>query len=254
MNKFFKIILFVFLLIGNAYAQSSEETSVQTPQKEPSVDLNAPAPAAPFQLRIPHSERTKGNILDSALDFLFMRFFKNFENSEVSYEFFEVDNKMELNFKNFKIKITRPDIEGTVVIPKFVVNFSEFMEALKTKRFAFSKATINQPSVDLVLIKEKTRRKLKFTAKEMIVKDMTIVSWTTKNSAGTNSNVTIGAAFAENSLLTLSDPAEKYGASAIELKEILLPQSVLSKFTFVSAEVNGKTYQDKASFLQAVKQ
>ena len=161
---------------------------------------------------------------------------------------------MELNLTNFKIKITRLNTEGAVIIPKFIVNFSEFMEALKTKRLAFSTATLNQPSADFVLIREKTRRKLKFTAKEMIVKDMTIVSWTSKSSAETNGNVTIGSVLAKNSLLTLSDPAEKYGASSIELKELLLPGSVLPKFTFVSAEANGITYQDKASFLQAIKQ
>ena len=161
---------------------------------------------------------------------------------------------LELNFKNFKIKLSRPDIEGTVVIPHIVVNFSEFMEALKMKRIAFSKATLKQPSTNLVLIKGKDRRKLSFTAKEMVLKDVAIASWTPKSTAGKNGDVTLGSAFAENGLPTLSNPAEKYGASSIELKEILLPRSVIEKFTFVSAIVNGKTYQDKETFLQAIKQ
>lgn len=58
-------MLFLFAFTGAA-ASSRAQT--------PAADPDAPAPEASIKLRIPHSQRTKENILDSVLDFAFVQF------------------------------------------------------------------------------------------------------------------------------------------------------------------------------------
>ena len=122
MKIFFKITFFVLNFI---FTQSV--SAAQTDQIVKQVDLNAPAPESPIQIRIPHSDRTRENLLDSILDFILIHYFKHFKNTEISYEFFEIDRNYDLNFTNFTVKVTHPDVTGTIVISKVTVKFDEFL-------------------------------------------------------------------------------------------------------------------------------
>ena len=117
MNVFFKIMFFVFVFVGTA-EPSLAETSA--------VDPNMPAPESPIKLRIPHSNRTRANLLDAVIDFALTQYFKLFKNATISYDFFEIDTNYDLNFTNFSIKLHQPSLNGTISAPKIKVNFKEF--------------------------------------------------------------------------------------------------------------------------------
>ena len=263
MKNFFKMMLFVLLFSGNAYSQEAQEA-----QKTKAVDPNAPAPAAPVQISVPHTGRTKGNILDAALDFVFVRFFKTFKNAEISYDFFEIDAERNLNFTNFMVKVKRPDVEGTVTIQKTKINFSEFMETLKSQTISATKITLEKVSGDLTIIKkskpaaDKTagqtsapvnrNRVLKFKADETVLKDVAVAFW---SSTPEKENKTIvGNLLGKNIKVALSNPEERYAVSLIDVKDIKIPKNKIKDLTIASATADGKEYADKASLLRALKQ
>lgn len=250
MNIFFKIMLFLFAFTG------APASRAQTPAADP----DAPAPESPIQLRIPHSQRTKDNILDSVLDFAFIQFFKLFKDVEISYNFFEVGINGDLNFTDFKVKVSRPSLQGVAAVSKINVDLKEFLSFIKGKQLVISKVELTGVSADMTLIEKKDekekKRSLKYLAKQMTLNNVVLDEFGNrrekkKNKAYDFSAKTVTAAGAS---LRLSNPAEKYAVSKAEIKDVVLSDKGADKISFSSAQVNAKTYTDRAAFLQAIRQ
>lgn len=247
MNIFFKIMLFLFVFAGVAGTSRA-----QTPAGDP----NAPAPEASLKLRIPHSQRTKDNILDSVLDFAFVQYFKLFKNAKISYDFFEVDKNYDLNFTGFTIQITRPDLQGNIVFAKAKINLSEFLAFIKGKQLMVSQIELIGPSADMTLIEKKQggeqKRSLKYSAEKMTMKN--ILMPIIKDTQNKKQSMTVGTVSAEKASLNLSNPREKYAASSAEIKDFVLSEEGIDRISFSSAETGGKVYTDRAAFLRAIRQ
>lgn len=247
MNIFFKIMLFLFVFAGVAGTSRA-----QTPAGDP----NAPAPEASLKLRIPHSQRTKDNILDSVLDFAFVQYFKLFKNAKISYDFFEIDKNYDLNFTGFTIQITRPDLQGNIVFPKAKINLSEFLAFIKGKQLMVSQIELTGPSADMTLIEKKQggeqKRSLKYSAEKMTMKN--ILMPIIKDTQNKKQSMTVGTVSAEKASLNLSNPREKYAASSAEIKDFVLSEEGIDRISFSSAETGGKVYTDRAAFLRAIRQ
>lgn len=247
MNIFFKIMLFLFVFAGVAGTSRA-----QTPAGDP----NAPAPEASLKLRIPHSQRTKDNILDSVLDFAFIQYFKLFKNAKISYDFFEIDKNYDLNFTGFTIQITRPDLQGNIVFPKAKINLSEFLAFIKGKQLMVSQIELTGPSADMTLIEKKQggeqKRSLKYSAEKMTMKN--ILMPIIKDTQNKKQSMTVGTVSAEKASLNLSNPREKYAASSAEIKDFVLSEEGIDRISFSSAETGGKVYTDRAAFLRAIRQ
>ncbi len=247
MNIFFKIMLFLFVFAGVAGTSRA-----QTPAGDP----NAPAPEASLKLRIPHSQRTKDNILDSVLDFAFVQYFKLFKNAKISYDFFEIDKNYDLNFTGFTIQITRPDLQGNIVFAKAKINLSEFLAFIKGKQLMVSQIELIGSSADMTLIEKKQggeqKRSLKYSAEKMTMKN--ILMPIIKDTQNKKQSMTVGTVSAEKASLNLSNPREKYAASSAEIKDFVLSEEGIDRISFSSAETGGKVYTDRAAFLRAIRQ
>ena len=250
MNIFFKAVLVLFVLSGSAFAQETKENISSEASQPAAADPNAPAPAAPYYIRIPHSERTKGN----PLDLMCVSFFKRYEDLEITYGFFEIDSQRKLVFTDFQIKVKRSDAAGTIVIKNVIVGLSEFMSALKSNKVEVSEAAFKNISGKMDLSDgAKGTRHLTLTAEEADLKNITLAMWRSGDSSEKFENAVFGEASARNVVLNLTHPKEKFAVSSVKIKDLVLPKGKADEFTFSSASVNGSEYTDRASFLQAVK-
>ena len=250
MKIFFKILL-VFLLWTEAVR--SETVAPEN------ASLDAPASPSPLQVSVPHSERTKENFLDAALDFLFMRFFKLYKGLEITYGFFEINSQRDLVFTNFKVKSSRPEATGTVVAQKVVFDFSDFMNTLKSQKSSLSKVEIENVSGDLKVADKvkkseknpsgKKLRHVRFKAEAVTLKDVTLALWARNARPDTLAEEVSG----KNIRVTISDPLERYAASSVKVEGLKLPSGKIENMTFSSATVDGKGIADGFSFLKAVK-
>lgn len=243
MKKIFATALFFFLQTGAAFCE-----------EVPAVNPNAPAPPSPLKVSVPHSERTKGNFLDVALDFMFVRFFNLDKNIEVTYDFFEINDARDLAFKNVRVKSLYPDATGTVVIKKALFNFSDLMKAVKSEKISTSKIVFETVSGDLKVADAgkktaqnpsgKVLRNVKGEAERLTLKDVPLVLW----GKGARPNM-LGAVSGRNVVVTVSNPSERFAASSVEAKDV---DFSAGKVTFSSAVVDGREYRDAPSFLKAV--
>ena len=250
MNKFFKIFFFILIFISIPGIVRSETA------KE--IDPATPAPESPVQLRIPHSQRTKDNVLDSVVDFILTRYFRLFEDKhvDISYKFFEIDQNYDLNFTDFTVNISLPTLQGKAVVPKLKLNLDEFLAFIKGKKLMISKAELNDLSADMTLIETKDgsekKRVLKSSAKKIIMTD--ILLSVLKDQQSKTQDATFGSVKVDEASLSLSNPKEKYAVSDAEMKDIVLPNGLISKVSFSSVKVGEKIYTDQKTFLQAIKQ
>ena len=250
MKNFFKI-LSVFLLWTDA-------VRCETVAAE-NASADAPVPSSPLRVSVPHSERTKGNFLDAALDFLFVRFFKLYKGLEITYDFFEINTQRDLVFTNFKVKSSRPEATGTVVAQKVVFDFSDFMNTLKSQKSSLSKVELENVSGDLNIagrVKkngEKTSgkklRRARFKAEAVTLKNVTLALWSKDARPDTLAEEVSG----KNIRVTISDPLERYAASSLKVEGLKLPSGKIENVMFSSATVDGKEFTDVFSFLKAVK-
>ena len=263
--RFFLHVLFfaLFLYDGACFAEEQTPLPASATSESDVADPNAPAPAPSLQIRVPHSERTKGNLLDSALDFLFVSFFKSVKSAEISYDFFEIDRHFDLVFTNMKAVFSRPDIKGTVVCSKIVVSFSEFMNVVKTKKLILSKAEIDGVSVDLDLPetspgkKKPQNRKLDVSIKKAVLENVLIGSIKEKKVAEKERNakeIAVKKVTAENFDMTLSNPTEKYKASNIVINDVFMVGNKVDTTNFGSMQVNGREYPERDAMIKALKQ
>lgn len=252
MNK--KVFMLAALLLsGNALAQTQSDSS-------PKPNSEEAAPESSVQISIPHSERTKGNILDAALDFLFIRFFNQFEGIKISYDFFEIDAQRDLIFKNFKVNVSRADVKGDVSFSKVLFDFSEFLKMIKSSKMEISKIVLAGPKANLTLIRKKTassgkqsdiQRQLKISAEELIVHKFLLAIW--DKDPEKEGYVLFGRAETKNAKVSLSNPSEKYFTKAASIKDITVSDG-LKKIGIASAEEDGKKYDNLQAFLKAVRQ
>ncbi len=247
-----------------AYAQETNTEKAKetvsetktTQESEPVVDLNAPAPPSPFQIRIPHSERTKSNLLDSTVEFLFSTFVKRFEKKDVyfSYEFFEIEPGFILCFKNFNVDVKRKDATGNLHAQNLNIAFSDFVLFLKEKTVVLGKITLQDFKLDLELIEKKATRKMKAKAKEVVLNHMRLISFHQDVAKeGDMQNTTFSEISILDGNLSLSEPKESYQAKNLKLLEVLLPQSVIKKMSFSSATANNKTFHTMGALLNEIK-
>ena len=245
MKNFFKVLI-VFLL----WTQAAPCETLQAENKS----ADAPAPPASVHISVPHSERTKGNFMDIALDFLFSRFFKMYKDFDITYDFFEINTERDLVFTNFKVKSLRSDVAGTVVAQKVVFDFSDFMNALKSQRASTSKIGLEKVSGNLKIGRPvkggKVFRDAKFKADQVTLKDVVLAVWAKGSSPDKLAEEISG----KNVSVTITNPSEKYAASSVEVKGLKPPHGKIKSLTFSSATVDGREYTDVLSFLKAVRQ
>lgn len=258
MKLFFKIMFFVSASIGFTGASFAESLPIDPNAPKPetlAVDPNTPAPESPVKLRIPHSVRTKANVLDAVLDFALTQYFKLFKNATVSYDFFEIDANYDLNFTNFVVKLNMPSLTGTVSVPKIKVNFKEFFALIQGKGLTVPKVEITTPTADLTLIEkngdQEKRRSLKVAAKNVGIKEVYLN--VAKGKSHKILELKASEISAVNASVVLSNPLEKYAVAQASIKDVLLPKKI-ANLTFSSLEADGKTYTDRAEFLRAIKQ
>lgn len=249
-----KLVILFFLLSGGAYAQEPAAKA---------VDPNTPAPSSGISFRLPHSERTKGNLLDTALDFLLMRLFRQFKDMNITYDFFEIDSEHKLHFTNFKVDVKRSDAQGVLSVQKIVIDSSEFIAFLQSREPLTSKIKLEKILVDLKLIRKRNTdgvdqiktRQLNVSANGVFITDMFLYAADTK--APLKEELKIKEATGTDVKVSLSDPKEKYAASSFELKDVIVyhhsgPSG--EQVSVSSAKADGKTYGDFSAFLQAIRQ
>ena len=194
-----------------------------------------------------------------ALDFLFIRFFNRYPGVNISYDFFEIDSQKNLSFKNFTAKITRPDVQGSVVVDNILVDFSEFMNVIKSSKAEISKINLERVSGDMEIIKSQTeqpagktqenRRQLKISVREIELRKFILAFW----GAGQNPDQALCDASARDFRLSLSNPTEEYAAASAIVNGIVFKEKKTASVTFSSAEVDGKKYDTPQELLKAIK-
>ena len=248
MQKIFIILLFFFVMTGSAAAQ----------QGNVAADPNAPAPASPLHLRIPHSERTKSNFLDSALDFVFSRFFSSLKDP-ITYEFFKVENK-KLIFSNLTMNLNRGGAKGTVFVGRATFNMTEFVNGMESNKLMFSEVTLEKMSLDLNVSQKKAEtsseqtanpvRKVKAFSEKVTLDKIRLLAW----GENKTQDISIETASGTKVSVDMSNPAEKYAANAITLQDVLISvDDPVHQTKFASASADGKSYQDNKAFLQGIK-
>lgn len=239
----------------------------------------APAPAAPSTIRIPHSERTKDNILDALIDLALTKAFARLQDLKISYEFFEIDRTGALNFTNVSVDVDRAPVKGKVTAKKIKVDFTEFMSFLKEQKLVMKEVLFENVKADMIVSEETVRieeeaavtaqqtavaiteqagiksRQLKFSAAKMKLENVNPVAVARgrEQEKAQEKVFEIGGISAEKALLTLSGPKENFQAQQASVKDLRIPRGSLTKMTVSSAQADGKTYPDISALLQALK-
>lgn len=243
------------------------------------ADPKAPAPAASSTIRIPHSERTKDNILDALIDFTLTKAFARLQDLKISYEFFEIDRTGALNFTNVSALVDKAPVKGQITVKKVKVNFTEFMSFLKEQKLIMKEVFFETVKADMTISEETVRieetavitpqqttagieaqagtksRRLKFSAGNMKLENVNPVAIArgTEQENSQEKVFEIGGISAENASLTLTNPKADYSAARASVKDLRIPRGSLTKMTVSSAEADGKTYPDINALLQALK-
>lgn len=248
MKKFFIALSLFFVMTGSMQAQENPAVT----------DPDAPAPASPFYIPIPHSDRTKGNLFDAALDFLFSRFFKSFKDP-TTYEFFEVDKNNNLIFTNLKMNLNRANAKGVISVGKAMFNLNEFVEGIKSKKLMLSQTTLEKISIDIKVKKtfssspeqtEDNNRVVKASAETVKLDTARLLAWGEKKTE----DISIKSVSGQQLKIDLSNPDEKYAAKTVTMQNIVVSaDDPIHKTTFERAVVDGKSYQDSDAFLKAIR-
>lgn len=240
MNKFFKTALLAAGLLltaaAGAWAQSPDD----------------PAPDSPVQIRLPHSARTKENVLDSVLDFTLTQFFKLFKKADVSYDFMEVEQGGRLVFTNFTVVLKANSVQGTVAAQKMDVGFREFLTFVQKNKLMLSQTVLTGVTLDVIVKKGETdSRSIKGSAARVELEKTETAILVKDPNDKEPFKITFASAAVQNARLTATNPAEKYAAESARLEQVAL---VGGKVSFAAASTGGKSFADMASFLQAVRQ
>lgn len=243
------------------------------------TDPKAPAPAAQSTIRIPHSERTKDNILDALIDLALTKAFARLQDLKITYGFFEIDRTGVLNFTDVAVDVDRAPVKGKITVKKIRVNFTEFMSFLKEQKVTIKDARFETIRADMTLCEETVQveeaaavtpeqtavaiaaqagtksRKLKFSAEKMQLENINPVAVARgkEQQEAQEKAFEIGGISAEKASLTLSDPAENYRAAKASVRDLRIPRGNLMKMTVSSAEADGREYPDINALLQALK-
>lgn len=240
MNRFFKTALLAAGLLpittAGALAQSPDD----------------PAPDSPVQVRLPHSSRTKENVLDSVLDFTLTQFFKLFKKADVSYDFMEVEQGGRLVFTNFAVVLKANSVQGTVAAQKMDVGFREFLTFVQKNKLMLSQTVLTDVTLDVTVKKGGAdSRSIKGTAARVELEKTETAIVVKDPNDKEPFKITFASAAVQNAWLTATNPAEKYAAENARLDQVAI---VGGKVSFAAASTGGKSFTDMASFLQAVRQ
>lgn len=100
-------------------------------------DPNEPLPDGPVKINLPHSSRTKDNLGEAFADFLLTKGFQSITWADISYDFFEIEDKLTLKFTNFKIDFRKHEISevtsGTMLFGTLRIDFKQLLTYFKTK-------------------------------------------------------------------------------------------------------------------------
>lgn len=240
MNKFFKTALLAAGLLLTAAAGAR----AQSPDD--------PAPDSPVQIRLPHSARTKENVLDSVLDFTLTQFFKLFKKADVSYDFMEVEQGGRLVFTNFTVVLKANSVQGTVAAQKMDVGFREFLTFVQKNKLMLSQTVLTGVTLDVTVKKgEAESRSIKGSAARVELEKTETAILVKDPNDKEPFKITFASASVQNARLTATNPAEKYAAESARLDQAAI---VGGKVSFAAASTGGKSFADMASFLQAVRQ
>ena len=240
MNKFFKTALLAAGLLLTAAAGAR----AQSPDD--------PAPDSPVQIRLPHSARTKENVLDSVLDFTLTQFFKLFKKADVSYDFMEVEQGGRLVFTNFTVVLKANSVQGTVAAQKMDVGFREFLTFVQKNKLMLSQTVLTGVTLDVTVKKGETdSRSIKGSAARVELEKTETAILVKDPNDKEPFKITFASAAVQNARLTATNPAEKYAAESARLEQAAI---VGGKVSFAAASTGGKSFADMASFLQAVRQ
>lgn len=240
MNKFFKTALsaagLLLITAAGAPAQSPDD----------------PAPDSPVQVRLPHSSRTKENVLDSVLDFTLTQFFKLFKKADVSYDFMEVEQGGRLVFTNFAVVLKANSVQGTVAAQKMDVGFREFLTFVQKNKLMLSQTVLTGVTLDVAVKKGGAdSRLIKGTAARVELEKTETAIVVKDPNDKEPFKITFASASVQNARLTATNPAEKYAAENARLDQVAI---VGGKVSFAAASTGGQSFADTASFLQAVRQ
>ncbi|MCQ2915048.1 MAG: hypothetical protein MJ247_07640 [Alphaproteobacteria bacterium] len=123
------ITTFIFFFSYNVIAQDAVSGEVKTDivdetknetRINPEIieiqkhDPNEPLPESNVRINIPHSNRTKDNMLESFMDFTFNKVFSSFEDLEIKYSSFEMVGFTLIKFKDVNIKSNKTLAKGKI--------------------------------------------------------------------------------------------------------------------------------------------
>lgn len=100
-------------------------------------DPKEPLPDGPFKINLPHSSRTKDNLGEAFADFLITKGFQSITWADISYDFFEIEDKITLKFTNFKINFRESKVSqitsGSMIFGTLRIDFKQLLTYFKTK-------------------------------------------------------------------------------------------------------------------------
>ena len=140
------------LLSDKSEAEHEEEIEeVIEEVEEPKVPDNRPLP----QVTIPHSERTRSNVIDIVIDLALTSYFRRFTSFTFKYEFFEfLYDGSRLMFTNPSLTLDLPRLKGTIKVNKLEISVSELIMVLKNKGINLHDVTFRDLDVDLAFFDE----------------------------------------------------------------------------------------------------
>ncbi len=242
----------------------------ETPAAKSPQDLSLSVGQATF-FKLTHSERTKPNFLDMALDAALQKFIASTikKGYEISYQFLEI-LPSEQSVVLSDVKYTRRKGSGVVEVSfgSLKVNWSDLMSSLQNKAVSFGKLTAANVKARATRSKNGGTDKIDGSAKNIEMtsvflgecKNLTRVKEDVKADFTPAESVSGGCVEAEsvfmtNGALTRSAPKEKYRVDEALLKAVLIrlndPQNPVE---FSIGNVNGQTVRTAQELFKAIKQ
>lgn len=242
----------------------------ETPAAKSPQDLSLSVGQATF-FKLTHSERTKPNFLDMALDAALQKFIASTikKGYEISYQFLEV-LPSEQSVVLSDVKYTRRKGSGVVEVSfgSLKVNWSDLMSSLQNKAVSFGKLTAANVKARAERAKDGKTDKISGSAKNI---EMTSVFLgKCENMKRVREDVKADFAPAQNGgdgcieaqevfmtdgALTRSLTKEKYRVNEALLKMILIrPSDSQNPVEFSIGNVNGQTVRTAQELFKVIKQ
>lgn len=252
-----------FSFLTPSFSSAQETQATKSPQ-----DLSLSVGQATF-FKLTHSERTKPNFLDMALDAALQKFIASTirEGYEISYQFLEIlGGEQSVILSDVKYVRHKKTDDVEVLFGTLKIDWSDLMNTLQKKAVAFGKVTAT--NVKAAATRAKTGDKINGFAENIELtgvllgecKNLTRVKEDVKADFTPAKSVSGGCVEAEsvfmtNGALTRSAPKEKYRVDEALLKAVLIrlndPQNPVD---FSVGNVNGQTVRAADELFKVIKQ